>query len=41
LGRKVAHFELERRWRAAQQECDALLQRVMRRDPDDLIASVR
>lgn len=41
LGRTVAHFELERRWRAAQQECDALLQRVMRRDPDDLIASMR
>jgi hypothetical protein len=41
LARTVVHFELERRWRAAQQECDALLQRVMRRDPDELIASVR
>ena len=35
----VVDFELERRWRAAQRECDALLARVMRRDPDDLIAA--
>lgn len=28
--------EILRRWYAAQQECDALLQRVMRRDPDSL-----
>lgn len=30
-----------RRWRAAQQECDALLDRVMRRDPDDLIEALQ
>ena len=36
----IGDFELERRWRAAQRECDALLDRVMRRDPDDLIAAV-
>lgn len=35
----VVDFEVERRWRAAQRECDALLARVMRRDPDDLIAA--
>ena len=29
--------EMERRWRVAQRECDLLLQRVMRRDPDELI----
>jgi len=29
-----------RRWRAAQQECDALLDRVMRRDPDEVIESL-
>lgn len=33
--------DLERRWRSAQQECDQLLLRVMRRDPDDLIAAMR
>lgn len=29
-----------RRWRAAQQECNALLDRVMRRDPDEVIESL-
>lgn len=29
-----------RRWRAAQWECDALLDRVIRRDPDELIESL-
>ena len=33
--------DLERRWRSAQQECDQLLLRVMRRDPDDLISAMR
>lgn len=32
--------ELLRRWYAAQQECDALLQRVMRRDPDALFEQI-
>jgi len=41
LGRSAFDPVLERRWRAAQQECDQLLQRVMRRDPDELIASTR
>lgn len=41
LGRSALDPVLERRWRAAQQECDQLLQRVMRRDPDELIASTR
>lgn len=39
LGPALVDFELERRWRDAQRECDALLSRVMRRDPDDLIAA--
>lgn len=29
--------ELLRRWRDAQKECDALLDRVMRRDPDEVL----
>lgn len=41
LGRHALDPDLERRWRAAQQECDQLLQRVMRRDPDELIAATR
>ena len=41
LGRSVADFQLERRWRAAQQECDELLRRVMRRDPGELMAAAR
>ena len=39
LGKSAASETLLRRWSAAQQECDALLERVMRRDPDDLISS--
>lgn len=31
--------ETERQWRAAQRECDQLLQRVMRRDPGEFIAT--
>jgi len=41
LGRSVVDFQLERRWRAAQQECDELLRRVMRRDPGEFIAAAR
>lgn len=41
LGRSVVDFQLERRWRAAQQECDELLRRVIRRDPGELIAAAR
>jgi hypothetical protein len=41
LTRSETDFEAELRWSAAQRECDALLQRVMRRDPDDLVASIR
>lgn len=37
LDRPVMDMQLERRWRAAQQACDELLKRVMRRDPDELI----
>lgn len=33
--------ETLRRWREAQKQCDALLDRVMRRDPDELIASLQ
>lgn len=33
--------DMLRRWRAAQQECDALLDRVMRRDPDELIETLQ
>lgn len=32
--------ELMRRWRDAQRECDALLERVMRRGPDEAIDSI-
>jgi hypothetical protein len=39
LGCSVVDFQVERRWRAAQQECDELLRRVMRRDPGELIAA--
>lgn len=41
LGCSAVEPGLERRWRAAQQECDRLLQRVMRRDPDELITATR
>jgi hypothetical protein len=33
--------EVLRRWREAQKECDALLERVMRRDPDEVIESLQ
>jgi hypothetical protein len=39
LGQAGTNEALERRWQDAQRECDALLERVMRRDPDDLITS--
>ncbi len=39
LGTSVASQALLSRWSAAQRDCDALLERVMRRDPDDLISS--
>ncbi len=32
--------DTSRRWKEAQRECDALLDRVMRRDPDDLIEAL-
>ena len=38
--RVVPNAETLRRWRAAQQECDALLDRVMRRDPDELVEAI-
>jgi hypothetical protein len=37
LGRSVSNPELETKWRTAQVECDALLSRLMRRDPGDLL----
>lgn len=40
LGRPVQNMELVARWLAAQKECDALLERVIRRDPADLIATL-
>jgi hypothetical protein len=39
LLRPSTDADAERRWRAAQLECDALLERVMRRDPDEFINS--
>lgn len=39
LGNASTNEAHERRWRDAQRECDALLERVMRRDPDDLISA--
>ena len=36
----AADLDLERRWREAKKECDALLERVMRRDPDELLGAV-
>lgn len=41
LAPKVTDFAIERRWRAAQRECDELLGRLMGRDPDDVIAAAR
>jgi len=40
LGRDVADAELLTRWHSAQQTCDALLKRVMRRDPDSLLGTI-
>lgn len=40
LGKSEPTAELMRRWREAQRECDALLDRVMRRGPDEAIAAV-
>jgi hypothetical protein len=39
LGASLVDPDSERRWHAAQRVCDELLQRVMRRDPDQLIAA--
>lgn len=36
-GRTLPTGEQLRRWREAQKECDALLDRVMRRDPDQIL----
>ncbi len=40
LSRHVPDAEMERRWLYAQRVCDELLARVMKRDPDDLIAAM-
>jgi len=40
LGRYVPDPDMESRWLRAQRVCDELLARVMKRDPDDLIASL-
>ena len=37
LGNGISTAELETKWQAAQAECDALLTRLMRRDPGDLL----
>ena len=37
LSRGPEDLEVAARWAAAQRECDALLTRVMRRNPDDLL----
>jgi len=37
LGRAESDFDAEQRWIVAQRECDALLARLMRRDPDELL----
>ena len=36
-GKNTVSPEVRQRWHAAQEECDALLQRVMRRNPDSYI----
>jgi hypothetical protein len=36
-GRQQPTEELQRRWQAAKEECDALLQRVMRRPPGEVL----
>ncbi len=37
LGRAESDFDAEQRWIVAQRECDALLARLMRRDPGELL----
>lgn len=37
LGREQASGEMLKRWRDAQRQCDALLDRAMRRDPDEIV----
>ncbi len=39
LGRVPEDDPAARRWKAAQRQCDALLARVMRRDPDELLGA--
>ena len=39
LGRSIVSAATQRRWHDAQKECNELLARVMRRDPDDLISA--
>lgn len=39
-GCSTCNFEIERRWRAAQAQCDELLQRLMRRDPGQAVAEI-
>lgn len=40
LKRESADVELIARWDSAQKECDALIQRAMRRDPDSLLEAI-
>lgn len=40
LGRSSPTAEVLKRWRDAQRECDALLERVMRRGPDEAVEAV-
>jgi hypothetical protein len=39
LGREPKNSTLETRWQVAQVECDALIARLMRRDPDELLCA--
>jgi hypothetical protein len=39
IGSAETDFELEARWLIAQRECDALIERVMRRDPGELVVA--
>lgn len=41
LGQTSPSADVLRRWRAAQKECDDLLDRVMRRDPDEVVETLR
>lgn len=40
VGGKTPSADLLKRWREAQRECDALLERVMRRGPEEAIESI-